>query len=96
MADRGFEIHEDMPSGVSLNVPPFLGGQSQFLEEDNIKTRRIAKHRVHVERAFQRIKTFRVMKQHLPISMAADLNKIWVISCYLTLFFRPLIKEHEE
>ena len=96
MADRGFEIEENLPPGVSLNIPPFLGDQQQFSEEDEIKTRRIAKQRIHVERAIQRIKSFRILKHDLPISMAADLNKIWVICSYLTLFFRPLIQEHEE
>ena len=79
MADRGFEIEENLPPGVSLNIPPFLGDQQQFSEEDEIKTRRIAKQRIHVERAIQRIKSFRILKHDLPISMAADLNKIWVI-----------------
>ena len=96
MADRGFEIADDLPLGVALNIPPFLGEQEQFSEEDEIKTRRIAKHRIHVERAIQRIKSFRILQHALPISMAADLNKIWVICSYLTLFCRPLIKEHEE
>ena len=39
MADRGFEIGEDLPLGVLLNIPPFLGDQVQFFEEDEIKTR---------------------------------------------------------
>ena len=44
MADREFEIADDLPLGVALNIPPFLGEQEQFSEEDEIKTRRIAKH----------------------------------------------------
>ncbi|CAB4009571.1 THAP domain-containing 11, partial [Paramuricea clavata] len=60
MADRGFEIENDLPPGVSLNIPPFLGEQAQFSKEDEIKTRRIAKHRIHVERAIQRIKSFQL------------------------------------
>ena len=75
MADRGFEIEENLPPGVSSNIPPFLGDQQQFFEEDEIKTR-IAKQRIHVEKAIQRIKSFRILKHDLPISMAADLNKI--------------------
>ena len=26
MADRGFDIEDDMPTGVGLNIPPFLNG----------------------------------------------------------------------
>ena len=92
MADRGFGIEDDLPADVSLNLPPFLGGQKQFLGEDEIKTRRIAKHCIHVERAIQRIKNFHILQHNLPISMAADTNKIWAICCYLTLFSRPLIQ----
>ncbi|XP_028407187.1 uncharacterized protein LOC114529576 [Dendronephthya gigantea] len=96
MADRGFEIEDCLPHGVSLNIPPFLGDQLQFCQADEVKTQRIAKHQIHVERAIQRIKTFGILKHDLPISMAADFNKIWVVCAYLTLFFRPLIREHEE
>ena len=83
---------------MSLNIhlpPPFLGEKAQFSKEDEIKTRRIAKHGIHAERAIQRIKSFCILKHDLQISMAADLNKIWVICSYLTLF-RPLIQLHEE
>ena len=76
MADRGFEIEENLPPGVSSNIPPFLGDQQQFSEEDEIKTRRITKQRIHAEKAIQRIKSFRILKHDLPISVAADLNKI--------------------
>ena len=31
MADRGFGIEDDLPAGVSLNLPPFLNDQKQFL-----------------------------------------------------------------
>lgn len=96
MADRGFEIGDDLRLGVVLNIPPFLGEQKQFSEQDEIKTRRIAIHRIHVERAVQRIKSFRILQHALPIPMAADFNKIWVICSCLTLFCRPLIHEHEE
>ena len=101
MADRSFGIEDNLPAGVSLNLPPFLNDQKKFLEEDETKTRRIAKHRIHVERAMQRIKSFRILQDTLPslpitISMAADINKIWIVCSYLTLFFKPLVREHEE
>ena len=56
MADRGFDIEADIPSGVLLNIPPFLNGQPQLSAEDEAKTRKIASVRVHVERAIARIK----------------------------------------
>ena len=59
MADRGFAIEGDLPSGVSLNIPPFLRNDQPQLSQQEVATRRIAKHRIHVERAIQRIKSFR-------------------------------------
>ncbi len=92
MADRGFAIEGDLPSGVSLNIPPFLrNDQPQLSQQEEVPTRRIAKHRIHVERAIQRIKSFRILHQTLPLSMAADVNKIWIICSYLTLFNKPLL-----
>ena len=91
MADRGFSIENDLPPGVSLNIPPFLEDRPQFTENEEIATRRIAKHQIHVERAIQRVKSFRILQQTFPISMAADLNKIWIICSYLTLFNKPLL-----
>ena len=86
MADRGFAIEESLPSGVTLNIPPFLRDNPQLSTEDEAKTRKIASVRVHVERAIRRVKTYQILQNTLPLSMAADFNKIWVICCYLTNF----------
>ena len=34
MADRGFDIEDDMPDGVTLNIPPFLNGAPQLSVSD--------------------------------------------------------------
>ena len=61
MADRGFDIEEDLiVRGVRLNIPPFLRGKRQFEEDELISTRRIASLRTHVERAMERIKKFHI------------------------------------
>ncbi len=94
MADRGFDIESDMPNGVFLNIPPFLDGQPQLSAEDEAKTRKIASVRVHVERAIARIKNYRILQQVIPLTLADNLDQIWGVCSYLTLFLPPIIKEN--
>lgn len=96
MADRGFEIEDLLPTGTTLNIPPFLEGAPQLTLEKEVQTRRIASVRVHVERAIERVKNYRILQQTYQLSMAADLNKIWIICCYLVNFLPPLISEDSE
>lgn len=48
MADRGFLIHDLLPPGVSLNIPPFLCSE-QFTTAEALETESIAKARVHID-----------------------------------------------
>ena len=61
MVDRGFAIEIILaPKGVALLIPDFKGqGRSQLTEGKN--SERIAKVRIHVERAMQRIKVYRIL-----------------------------------
>ena len=93
MADRGFDIDTDIPSGVELNIPPFLNGQPQLSKENEMATRKIASVRVHVERAIARIKNYRILHQVVPLTLAGNLEHIWSVCSYLTLFLPALIKE---
>ena len=68
-----------MPDGVTLNISPFLNGAPQLSVSDECETRKIAAVRVHVERAIQRIECFRILKNVFPLSMASELNKIWIV-----------------
>ena len=95
MGDRGFEIEDVLPEVVTLNIPPFLNDEPRLSLEDESKTRKIASVRVHVERAIRRFKTFQIVHNILPLTMAADFNKIWVICCYLTNLLPPLMAENE-
>ena len=50
MADRGFDIEDDLiVKGEHLNIPPFLRGKQQLKEKELIITRLIAFLRIHVE-----------------------------------------------
>ena len=60
MADKGFDIEEDLPNGVSLNIPPFLCGKDCLSSEEEQQTRQIAAVRIHVERAISMVRTYRL------------------------------------
>ena len=83
MADKGFEIADDLLQGVTLNIPPFLEGKDHLSIEEETETRRIALVKIHVK----------ILSTVFPISMAADINgKVWIICSYLSNFLPPLIK----
>lgn len=56
LADKGFTIHKLLPQGVHLNIPPFLTSKSQYTPSEVQLCGKIAKSRIHVERANERIK----------------------------------------
>eukprot|EP00795_Rhopilema_esculentum_P015925 gene15925-biopygen5309 len=54
MADRGFDVKDILPPGVTLNIPPFKGTRAQLTANETEETARIASVRIHVERAIGR------------------------------------------
>ena len=46
MADKGFQIQDILPLDVTLNILPFLGGDSQMSAEDVVRTQQIATLRI--------------------------------------------------
>ena len=100
MADRGFTIRDMLKEiGAELNIPPFMEGRQQLPPDEIQEGRRIASVRIHVERAIGRIKTFAILKQTLPISLARMSNQIVCVCAYLTNFKTILVlpeKLHSE
>ena len=89
MADRGFTIKDMLKKlKIDLNIPPFLDGQQQLLSEQVQQGRKIASLRVHVEHAIGRIKTYSILKEPIPLSMARLTNQI-VFVCALLTNFQP-------
>ena len=71
MADKGFTIQDLLiPYGIRLNMPPFLRSNPQMAASDVFLTRKIARLRVHVERAIGRIKEFRILQCNISASMS--------------------------
>jgi len=91
MADKGFTIQELLPLGISLNIPPFLGHSEQMTPEDVIKTQQIASVRIHVERAINRIKNYKIWNGVIPLSLFDLVNQMWSLCSFLSNLQVPLI-----
>ena len=94
MADRGFTIHDQVARvGVSLNIPAFLGGRDYLTKGEVKASQTIASVRIHVERAIQRIKTYSIIRNEIPLTLHGSINQIWTVFCLLTNLAPPLIDE---
>ncbi|KAK3089662.1 hypothetical protein FSP39_005462 [Pinctada imbricata] len=96
MADRGFEIADILPSGVTLNIPPFKGNAAQLTAEQVQNTMDIASVRIHVERAIGRIKNYHILDGIIPLSLSHIANQIFTVIAYLTCFLPPLVAPGKE
>lgn len=94
MADRGFTINDLLfPLRVKLNIPAFTKGQDQLLEDDVTETRRIARVRIHVERAIRRLKVFKILSDIVPVSLVKKVDDILIVCSALVNLGSDLIKE---
>ena len=97
MADRGFQIKEDLLHFYcSLNVPPGARVKSQMTSYECKKTRMVANLRIHVERAINRIKEFKIIKNIMPINMLPLADDIIQVCAALCNIQPPLIKIKED
>ncbi|XP_037524682.1 uncharacterized protein LOC119401781 [Rhipicephalus sanguineus] len=94
MADRGFALTDEMQiQGVRLNTPAFTKGKTQLTNKEVTSTRRIASVRIHVERAINRLKTYRIFKQSLPIRSKKTISTMVFVCAGLCNFKSDLIKK---
>ena len=91
MADRGFDIEEDLiPLGVRLNIPPFLKGKPHLSDRETTETRCIASMRVHVERAMKRIKNYHISDRTIAASLTDLADQMFFVCAILCNFWPPL------
>ena len=94
MVDKGFRIQEEINElGFHLNIPPFSRSGTQMSASEINLTEKIARHRVHVERAIARIKSFKILSSRIDLCLFSCVNQIWFVCCFLTNFMNLLIKQ---
>ncbi|XP_055997032.1 uncharacterized protein LOC125678774 isoform X1 [Ostrea edulis] len=96
MVDKGFNIEKEIEAiGIRLNIPPFASCATQMKASEVTETVKIAKHRVHVERAIARIKQFKILSGKISLSLFSIVDQIWLTCCVLTNFMPYLIQDKE-
>ncbi|XP_068747396.1 uncharacterized protein [Montipora capricornis] len=92
MADKGFNIRDlATKKRVLLNVPPLCKGKQ--LSTKAVKTtRQIASVRIHVERAIERLKNFRLLQGNLPLTLLDIADHILIVCASLCNLLPPLAK----
>jgi len=61
LADKGFVIHDLLPKNIYLNMPAFLSGKKKFSKEEAVYSRKVAGCRIHVERAIERLRNYKIL-----------------------------------
>jgi hypothetical protein len=93
MADKGFLIKDElMYRRAELVMPPGAKGHEQMTSQDVQKTKAIANLRIHVERAIQRLKTFRILKNQMPLNLLPLIDDIVVTCAALCNLYSHLVK----
>ena len=79
-----------------MYMPPFTKDQPQFTKGKVRQGQAIAKARIHVERAIQRVKRFRIFNSVIPLTMADILDDIVIVCSALTNLMAPLIRGNKK
>lgn len=94
LADRGFLIDEEVANcGAELIIPSFTKGKKQLSQREVEISRKIARVRIHVERAIRRLKHFSILGDIFPIALMQHADDIVTICAAITNLQGPLIKE---
>lgn len=91
LADKGFLLKDLLPPGVNLNIPPFLT-TAQFTPAQIKQTESIARARIHVERAIQRMKQYKILAL-IPRSLFEHGGIVVQVIGALTNLQYPLLEE---
>lgn len=92
IADRGFLVSKELDQiGCKIIMPNFLKGKIQFTFDERRENKKISTHRIHVERAINRIKVFRLFQGKIPYTVLPQINELVYIVAFFINFGNPLI-----
>lgn len=102
MAERGFQIRDYiLRKGAILNIPPFTRpsqyGKGRKLTSNEIKeTRKISSLRIHVERAIRRLKSFKLLREILPLKIKYISSQLLKVATAFCNFLPPLVNKYRK
>lgn len=89
MKDRGFDINVIWRNSLTFNILLFLDKESQLSSGKEMQTKCIESVRVLIQQAIEKIENCKSLPATYLLSVVNDLNKMWLIYCYLVGFFTP-------
>ena len=75
--------------------PKAQAGQHAFSDVQMLDTQRIARMRIHVERAFERAQEFRILHNTIPVDQFDMWGMVFRVCCLLTNYQSPLIRDRQ-
>ncbi|CAN7983522.1 unnamed protein product, partial [Ixodes hexagonus] len=94
MVDKGFHVDTECNKlGLGVVQPPFLRQQPQFSAADAKRTVIVAQARVHVERAIQRLKVFKVFKGPIPWEMLQAVDNSMIVVAGIVNLSAPILSQ---
>ena len=94
-ADKGFDMIADFSAKKAILVipPKAFNGQKIYTQDEMMDTAKIARVRIHVERAFKRAQEYKILHNKIPVTMFDIWGSIFRVCCLLTNFEPPLISD---
>ncbi len=92
--DKGFDIENECAErSLYLSIPPGLRGAAQMTSENVKKTMEVANLRILIEQVIRRIKTFRILKNEIPITLVPHLEKMVIVCAAITNLWVPIYSD---
>ena len=78
---------------MRLVRPPFTRNKAQFSKEEAVLNAKIARVRVHIERANQRLKAFKILGDKMPACLVKKSEEIFTVICAIVNFSAPILSD---